>query len=185
MGEKEAEKKIPYEEAVFGAGCFWGSEEGFRTYKGVVETKVGFSGGDGPRTYEEVYTDKTGHAEVVKVAYDPQKVSYEELLKRFFFIHFSTELNEQRGDIGTRYRSAIFYRTPKEKELAIEAVREEQKKYKYQKVRTEILPFENFYEAESYHQRYMKNQTLNKGILRFNWLVENFLIKKFFLRFKR
>ncbi|MBI2988073.1 MAG: peptide-methionine (S)-S-oxide reductase MsrA [Deltaproteobacteria bacterium] len=148
------------EKATFGAGCFWGVEAAFRKVKGVVSTAVGYSGGSFREpTYEDVCTDQTGHAEVVEVGYDPSQVSYEELLEVFWSTHDPTTLNRQGPDIGTQYRSVIFYHTPEQKAVA-EASKERLRgsgRYK-RPVVTEIQPVAEFYRAEEYHQQYFEKR---------------------------
>lgn len=145
--------------ATFGAGCFWGVEITFKRLPGV-STKVGYSGGhfENP-TYEDVCSNKTGHAEVVQVEYDPEKISYERLLDAFWNCHDPTELNRQGVDIGSQYRSVIFYHTP-EQEAAAKASKEAlEKSRKYDKpIVTEILPAITFYKAEEYHQCYLEKR---------------------------
>ncbi|HEY9869552.1 MAG TPA: peptide-methionine (S)-S-oxide reductase MsrA [Candidatus Obscuribacterales bacterium] len=148
--------------ATFGAGCFWGVEAAFRRLKGVVSTAVGYAGGtlENP-TYEDVCTDTTGHAEVVEVDYDPDKVSYEELLDVFWKTHNPTTLNRQGPDIGRQYRSVIFCHTP-EQLAAAEASRdklERSGRYK-DRIVTEIKMAPRFYRAEEYHQRYLEKRGL-------------------------
>lgn len=147
------DEKIKKGEAIFGAGCFWGVEENFRTKDGVLETEVGYAGGetDNP-TYESICQKNTGHAEVVKVIFDEDKVSYEELVRFFFKIHNPTTLNRQGPDLGSQYRSIIFYTTDEHKEIA-EKVKEELMSEK--DVVTEILKKNNYYVAEEYHQKYL------------------------------
>lgn len=144
------------EKAIFAAGCFWGIEAAFKRIKGVVSTRVGYSGGktENP-TYEEVCSDETGHAEAVELTYDPAVVSYKELLNAFWKIHNPTTLNRQGWDVGSQYRSAIFY-TSKEQEQQAEASKAElEKSQKYDKpVVTQIVPASTFYPAEEYHQDY-------------------------------
>jgi peptide-methionine (S)-S-oxide reductase len=144
------------EKATFGAGCFWGVEEAFRKLKGVKETVVGYSGGHvlNP-TYKEVCTDKTGHAEVVQVEFDPAEISYEQLLKVFFNIHDPTTINRQGPDVGTQYRSVIFYHSADQQEKAERYKQELDQLTRYDDpIVTEILPAGPFYKAEEYHQRY-------------------------------
>lgn len=140
--------------ATFGAGCFWGVEAEFRKVPGVVATAVGYMGGafDNP-TYEEVCTDETGHAEVVEVQFDPQKVSYENLLKVFWDCHDPTTLNRQGPDVGTQYRSVIFFHTPEQEKLAIAS---KQAQPNASKIVTEITKAGTFYKAEDYHQQYFE-----------------------------
>ncbi|MBP9732486.1 MAG: peptide-methionine (S)-S-oxide reductase MsrA [Candidatus Magasanikbacteria bacterium] len=145
------------QQATFGAGCFWGVEETFRKLPGVIETAVGYMGGQSERpTYEQVCSSRTGHAEVLQLTYDPDKVSYEELVKIFWQSHNPTTLNRQGPDIGTQYRSAIFYHTLEQKEIAEKSKAELGKSGKWkQPVVTEITPAQNFWKAEDYHQKYL------------------------------
>lgn len=150
------------EKAMFGAGCFWGVEATFREVPGVVNTTVGYAGGHTKNpTYEEVCTDRTGHAEVVLVEYDPEKVSYEQLLEVFWNCHDPTQLNRQGPDVGTQYRSVIFAFTPEQREAA-EASRERlERSGRYSRpIVTQILPAPEFYPAEEYHQRYLEKRGL-------------------------
>jgi peptide-methionine (S)-S-oxide reductase len=144
------------EKATFGAGCFWGVEAAFRRVKGVVFTAVGYMGGslENP-TYKDVCTDRTGHAEVVQVEFDPDTISYKELLKVFWEIHDPTQLNRQGPDFGTQYRSVIFYHNEDQEKLANASKEELQRSGKYVgEIVTEITPATPFYRAEEYHQRY-------------------------------
>jgi peptide-methionine (S)-S-oxide reductase len=150
-------KGVVMEKATFAAGCFWGVEETFRNVKGVLKTTVGYSGGtlENP-TYEQVCTDRTGHAEVVQVEFDPAQVSYVQLLDIFWENHDPTTMNRQGPDTGTQYRSAIFYHTPEQK-AAAEASKERQSnsgKFK-RPIVTEITAAAPFYPAEEYHQQYL------------------------------
>lgn len=146
------------EKAAFGAGCFWGVEKVFGELDGVVETRVGYTGGTlvNP-TYEQVCSGRTGHAEAIEITYDPQKVSYADLLEVFWTHHDPTTLNRQGNDVGTQYRSAIFYYTPEQKELAekSKAILEEAKIFAHS-IKTQITAAEEFYPAEEYHQKYLK-----------------------------
>jgi len=155
-------KKNPaqLETAAFGAGCFWGVESAFRELKGVVNTTVGFMGGRFKNpTYEDVCTDKTGHAEVVRVEYNPAEVSYEQLLDKFWSIHDPTTANRQGADIGTQYRSVIFYYTPKQEKAAFQSRKKMEKSGKFNKpIVTEIMPAKQFFKAEEYHQRYYEKK---------------------------
>jgi len=148
------------EKATFAAGCFWGVEAAFQV-KGVVSTTVGYTGGktENP-TYEQVCTGKTGHAEAVEIVFDPTKISYSELLKIFWKIHDPTTPNKQGPDIGTQYRSAIFYHNKKQKEEAEKSKKEVQKRLK-EKIVTEIIPAPTFYKAEEYHQKYFEKKGLS------------------------
>lgn len=149
------------EKATFAAGCFWGVEAAFRQIKGVKSTRVGYTGGkmDNPR-YEDICTDETGHAEAVEVTFDPKKVSYEDLLKVFWQNHNPTQLNRQGPDVGTQYRSCIFFHNEKQKAAAENTLKEEQKKYK-SKITTEIKKADKFFEAEDYHQQYLEKRGLS------------------------
>ncbi|CEK13867.1 methionine-S-sulfoxide reductase [Chthonomonas calidirosea] len=150
------------EKAMFGAGCFWGVEATFREVPGVVNTTVGYAGGHTKNpTYEEVCTDLTGHAEVVLVEYDPDRIRYDQLLEVFWNCHDPTQLNRQGPDVGTQYRSVIFTFTPEQQEAA-EASRERlERSGKYSRpIVTQILPAPEFYPAEEYHQRYLEKRGL-------------------------
>ncbi len=150
---KEPEK---LEKAAFAAGCFWGVEAAFEEVKGVARVTSGYSGGSFKNpTYEDVSGDKTGHAETVELEYDPAVISYDKLLDIFWDIHDPTTPNKQGPDIGSQYRSIIFYHTPEQKEAALASKKklEESRKYK-RLVVTEIIPAGDFYKAEEYHQRY-------------------------------
>ena len=144
--------------ATFGAGCFWHVEEIFRKTGGVKSTQVGYSDGATKNpTYEDVCTDTTGHAEAVEVDYDPQEVSYEELLKIFWNNHNPTTLNRQGPDIGKQYRSAVFFHTAEQKKVAMEMKEKFNPiaREKFQRdIVTEIKPASDFYRAEEYHQQY-------------------------------
>ncbi|MBS3104797.1 peptide-methionine (S)-S-oxide reductase MsrA [Candidatus Woesearchaeota archaeon] len=149
------------EKATFAAGCFWGVEAAFRQIKGVKSTAVGYIGGhmENP-SYEDVCTDETGHAEAVQVEFDPKIVPYEELLKVFWQNHDPTTLNRQGPDVGTQYRSVIFYHNEKQKQAAINSKEEQQKKYK-SKIVTEIAKAAKFYKAEEHHQQYLERRGLS------------------------
>jgi peptide-methionine (S)-S-oxide reductase len=149
-------------EATFAAGCFWGVEAAFRQVQGVLETTVGYSGGDyDSPSYKDVCTGKTGHAEVVRVKFDPERVSFEELLEVFWSEHNPTTKNRQGWDIGTQYRSAIFYHDDEQKALATESRDRLEASGKYRKpIVTEITQASEFYPAEEYHQRYLEKRGL-------------------------
>jgi peptide-methionine (S)-S-oxide reductase len=150
------------EKATFGAGCFWGVEAAFQDLKGVLSTTVGYMGGDFENpTYEDVCTDKTGHAEVVQIIFDPLKILFEKLLEIFWDIHDPTQLNRQGPDKGTQYRSVIFYHSQEQKRKAEKSKVEQQKSKKYKNtIVTEIAPAKKFYPAEEYHQKYLQKQSL-------------------------
>src|SRR6059036_3395410 len=149
------------EKATFGVGSFWGGEAVFRQLKGVLATTVGYSGGTTKSpTYEEVCSDRTGHAEVVLVECNPFLVSYEQLLNLFWEIHDPTQLNRQGPDVGSQYRSVIFYNTPEQKAAALVSKEKAQKKCK-KPIVTEILPAVAFYRAEDYHQQYLEKRGLS------------------------
>jgi len=150
------------EKATFAAGCFWGVEAAFRQIEGITATRVGYTGGDFKNpTYKDVCSGTTGHAEAVEVEYDPSKVTYEELLKVFWENHDPTTLNRQGPDVGTQYRSAVFFLTP-EQEAAAKASKEKlQRNGKYKRpIVTEINPASEFYPAEDYHQQYLEKRGL-------------------------
>jgi len=150
------------EKATFGAGCFWGVEAAFRQVKGVVSTAVGYMGGKlADPTYQDVCTDRTGHAEVVQVEFDPSQVSYEELLRVFWDNHDPTTLNRQGPDVGTQYRSVIFFHNPAQ-EVAAKASKDAlAASGKYRRpIVTEIVPAPQFWRAEDYHQQYLEKRGL-------------------------
>jgi methionine-S-sulfoxide reductase len=142
------------EQAIFAAGCFWGVQDYFDQIPGVTGTTVGYTGGttENP-TYEEVCTHTTGHAEAVLLEFDTGKVSYETLVRQFFYMHDPTQLNRQGPDVGDSYRSAIFYVTDEQKEIAEKVIAELQPKYD-EKIVTEVAMAGPFYRAEEYHQKY-------------------------------
>ena len=146
--------------ATFGAGCFWGVEETFRRLNGVVSTVVGYAGGTTLNpTYQDVCTDRTGHAEVVQVEYDPARISYRDLLDVFWANHDPTTPNRQGPDVGTQYRSVVFYHSPEQKEEAENSKKNLQKTGKFRRpIVTQIEPAPNFFRAEEYHQRYLEKR---------------------------
>jgi peptide-methionine (S)-S-oxide reductase len=147
--------------ATFAAGCFWGVEEVFRNTPGVISTSVGYEGGAMKNpTYEDVCTDTTGHAEAVEVEYDPAKVSYEELLEIFWANHDPTTKNRQGPDIGTQYRSVIFYHSPEQEAAAKASLQKAQARFR-RPIVTEIAPASEFYRAEEYHQQYLAKRGLS------------------------
>lgn len=143
------------EKAIFGAGCFWGVQHSFAKLIGVLTTQVGYCGGNKKTTnYSEVCTGTTGHAEVVLVKYDPNKVSYEQLLQHFFAIHNPTLLNRQGHDEGEQYRSAIFFTNEQQQRIAQDFIRELQLKLS-KPIVTQVAPENNYVKAEEYHQNYL------------------------------
>ncbi len=149
--------------ARFGAGCFWGVEEAFRQAPGVLSTTVGYAGGHTINpTYEQVCGHGTGHAEVVEVEFDPAQTSYRQLLDVFFDNHDPTQLNRQGPDVGTQYRSAIFFFSPEQEQAARQALTARQASGKYARpIVTEIQPAGPFYRAEEYHQQYLAKRGLS------------------------
>jgi peptide-methionine (S)-S-oxide reductase len=150
------------EKAVFAAGCFWGVEEAFRGRRGVLATRVGYSGGSlANPTYEQVCTGRTGHAESLEVTYDLAQISYDDLLNIFWENHDPTTPNRQGPDVGTQYRSAIFFLTP-EQEAAARASRERlAASGRFRRpIVTEITPASTFFPAEEYHQQYLEKRGL-------------------------
>lgn len=157
-----AEARLEY--ATFGAGCFWGVEEVFRQTKGVVATAVGFAGGETERpSYKQVCNENTGHAEVVRLQFDPSQVSYEELLGLFWSNHNPTTLNRQGPDVGTQYRSVIFHHGEAQKTAAEKSKAEMQAspKFKGRTIVTFIEPAPAFFRAEEYHQQYLAKRGLS------------------------
>jgi peptide-methionine (S)-S-oxide reductase len=148
------------ETADFAAGCFWGSEATFRAVPGVLATEVGFEGGSTTNpTYEDVCTDRTGHAETVRVIFDPQKVTYKQLVDIFFEHHDPTTVDRQGPDFGTQYRSAIFYHSPEQQKIAESDKHDRDTSGEYVgPIVTQILPAKNFYRAEDYHQQYFEKK---------------------------
>jgi len=146
------------EVATFGAGCFWCTEAAYQQLKGVVSVVSGYSGGhvDNP-TYEQVSTGSTGHAEVCQIEYDPEQITYKELLDVFFTIHDPTTLNRQGNDIGAQYRSVIFYHSEKQRKAAEAAIAKLKASRVWKDpIVTEVKPFDKFYRAEDYHQNYYR-----------------------------
>ncbi len=150
------------EKATFGAGCFWGVEAAFRQVKGVLSTAVGYMGGSlRDPSYQDVCTDRTGHAEVVQVEFDPAQVSYDDLLRVFWENHDPTTLNRQGPDVGTQYRSVIFYHTPAQEAAAKASKDALARSGAYKRpIVTEIVPAVEFWRAEEYHQQYLEKRGL-------------------------
>jgi peptide-methionine (S)-S-oxide reductase len=147
-----------YEITTLGGGCFWCIEAVFSELKGVQTAVSGYSGGKGDNpTYEQVCSGTTGHAEVVQIKFDPEVISFKEILEVFFSVHNPTTLNRQGNDIGTQYRSAIFYHSENQKQIAKEVINELELSKKWgNPIVTEVTPFDKFFEAEDYHQNYFK-----------------------------
>lgn len=148
------------EKATFGAGCFWGVELTFQQLPGVIETAVGYAGGkhDNP-SYQEVCTDRTGHAEVVEISFDPAMISYGALLDAFFSLHDPTQLNRQGPDRGTQYRSVIFYHSPEQQQAALATIERLTREHKSSKpIVTQVVPATTFWRAEEYHQKYLEKR---------------------------
>jgi peptide-methionine (S)-S-oxide reductase len=150
------------QKATFGAGCFWGVEAEYRKIDGVLSTQVGYMGGTlKDPTYKDVCTDTTGHAEVVEVTFDPAKVSYQELMKVFWGAHDPTTLNRQGPDVGTQYRSAIFFHDEQQRAAAEASKAEQGANGRFGgPIVTEITPVAEFYRAEDYHQQYLEKRGL-------------------------
>ncbi len=147
--------------ATFAAGCFWGVEAAFRQIEGVLDTAVGYTGGHAENpTYRQVCSDTTGHAEAVQVVYNPQQVSYEQLLEVFWKIHDPTQVNRQGPDVGSQYRSAIFVHDDRQERLAKESRKQLQQDERFggRGIATEIAPAETFWKAEDYHQQYFEKR---------------------------
>jgi peptide-methionine (S)-S-oxide reductase len=150
------------EKATFGAGCFWGVEASFRQLRGVHDVAAGYEGGklDNP-TYRDVCTDRTGHAEVVEIDYNPEEISYEQLLEAFFGLHDPTQLNRQGPDWGTQYRSAIFYHSPAQQAAAAAFIERLTAEKRFPRpIVTQVVPASTFWRAEEYHQRYLEKRGL-------------------------
>ncbi len=154
--------------AVFAGGCFWGTQAVFERVKGVLETTTGYSGGAaGTATYDQVTTETTGHAESVQVIYDPSRITYGQLLRIFFSVaHDPTQLNRQGPDQGTSYRSAIFYSTDEQRQMATTYIKQlDDAKVFPHPIVTQVMPLKGFYKAEDYHQDYALNNPANPYIL--------------------
>lgn len=156
-------ESVKTELATFGAGCFWGVEEAFRRLHGVVDTQVGYEGGATKNpSYQEVCTDRTGHVEVVQVEFDPTQVRYEQLLDLFWSSHNPTQVNRQGPDVGTQYRTVIFYHTPEQQAIAEASKKALDESGRFSRpIATKIEPAQTFYRAEEYHQRYLAKRGLD------------------------
>lgn len=154
--EHNEENKIVTETATFAAGCFWGVEHKFGQLKGVFSTTVGYSGGEVKNpSYKQVCSNDTGHAEAVHIIYDPAEITYEDLVAFFFKIHDATQLNRQGLDVGSQYRSAIFYHDDTQKKTALKVIEDLNTSGRYKKpITTQVVPYSEFYKAEEYHQKY-------------------------------
>jgi len=151
------ENDMKYEVATLGGGCFWCLEAVFEETRGVLDVVSGYAGGDIPNpSYEKVSMGKTNHAEVVQISFDPRTISYEEILKIFWLIHDPTTPNRQGNDVGTQYRSVVFYHNEQQKELAEASIKLFSTKF-LNPIVTQLLPIPTFYKAEAYHQDYFKN----------------------------
>jgi peptide-methionine (S)-S-oxide reductase len=162
IDNSDRDKDCLMEKATFGAGCFWGVEAAFRQVKGVTDVAVGYLGGTFANpTYHDVCRGDTGHAEVVQVEFDPDQVSYEDLLEVFWNSHNPTTLNRQGPDVGSQYRSAIFYHSPRQAAVAQASKEKQDTSGRFKKpIVTEITPASTFYRAEEYHQRYLEKRGL-------------------------
>ena len=150
-----------YETATFGAGCFWGVEAAYRQIQGVKSTRVGYAGGHTTEpTYREVCAGNTNHAEVVEVTFDPTRVSYEELLDVFWANHDPTQVNRQGPDVGTQYRTVVFFHSAEQEKSAL-ASRDAAQERVSRPIATHIVPAEPFWEAEDYHQQYLEKRGLS------------------------
>jgi len=156
-----------HETAVFAGGCFWGTQAVFQRVKGVESTMAGYAGGSAETaTYAQVTTETTGHAESVKVVYDPSKLTYGQLLRIFFTVHDPTQLNRQGPDVGTSYRSAIFYTNDEQKKIATAYIAQMEAAHTFSKpIVTQVVPLKGFYDAESYHQDYAAKNPDNPYIM--------------------
>ena len=154
--------EVMTEKATFGAGCFWGVEATFRELDGVIDAAAGYAGGHTANpTYQDVCTDRTGHAEVVQVEYDPTRVSYDQLLNAFWNAHDPTQVNRQGPDVGTQYRSVIFVHSPEQEQAARTSKANLDASGRFRRpIATRIEPAQTFYRAEDYHQQYLAKRGL-------------------------
>jgi methionine-S-sulfoxide reductase len=166
MTEKTENQATKTEKATFGAGCFWQVEEQFRALDGVIDTVVGYEGGEIENpTYEQVCTGTTGHVEVCQVEFDPSRIGYEEIVQKYFEIHDPTQLNRQGPDVGWQYRSVIFTEDDRQAETARRVLERNQERFRSPIV-TEVEPAKPFWRAEDYHQCYLqKRQSSPSGLL--------------------
>jgi peptide-methionine (S)-S-oxide reductase len=158
--KRKQTKEIKMETAIFAAGCFWGVEADFQKLKGVISTEVGYTGGHTQDpTYQQVCTDTTGHAEAIRLTYDPAVISYDDLLKVFWENHNPTTPGRQGPDVGSQYRSAVFYTTPEQQKAALASREKLDRSHKYsQPIVTEITKAGEFYRAEEHHQQYYRKK---------------------------
>ncbi|NBV06616.1 MAG: peptide-methionine (S)-S-oxide reductase [Proteobacteria bacterium] len=158
LNNAEAVNPKKYEKAILAGGCFWGMQELINKVDGVVKSEVGYIGGNIPNpNYELISTGITNYAESIEITFDPQKISYEKLLKFFFTIHDPTTLNRQENDVGSQYRSEIFYLNDEQKDIALKVIAQANKSGVFKKpVVTQVSKAGKFYEAEEYHQNYLK-----------------------------
>src|SRR5208282_5578918 len=155
----DAQSNLRLEKATIGGGCFWCTEATFEQIEGVEKVESGYAGGNLPKpTYEQVCSGTTGHAEVVQITFNPEKISFREILEIFFAMHDPTTLNRQGADVGTQYRSVILYNNAEQKEIAEQIIRETQAKTG-KKIVTQLVPYETFYKAEDYHQSYYQQNS--------------------------
>jgi peptide-methionine (S)-S-oxide reductase len=155
----DAKSQSRFEKATIGGGCFWCTEATFEQIEGVEKVESGYSGGTLPEpSYEQVCSGTTGHAEVVQITFDPEKISFKEILEIFFAMHDPTTLNRQGADVGTQYRSVILYHNAEQKEIAEQTIRETQAETG-KKIVTQLVPYETFYKAEDYHQSYYQQNS--------------------------
>ena len=151
---------MEFQKAIFAAGCFWGVEANFRKVDGVISTRVGYIGGEFSNpTYKDVCSHKTGHAEAIKIRFDPSKVSYHDLLNIFWSTHDPITLNRQGPDVGTQYRSVIFYLNSEQKKIALKSKAKQKEAKRFDRpIVTQIVPVSDFWEAEEYHQQYVEKR---------------------------
>ncbi|MGO9644764.1 MAG: peptide-methionine (S)-S-oxide reductase MsrA [Candidatus Bathyarchaeia archaeon] len=155
----DAKSHLRLEKATIGGGCFWCTEATFEQIEGVEKVESGYSGGNLPKpTYEQVCSGTTGHAEVVQITFNPEKISFREILEIFFVMHDPTTLNRQGADAGTQYRSVIFYHDDEQKRIAEQIIKENQAKTD-KKIVTQVVPYEVLYKAEDYHQSYYQQNS--------------------------
>jgi peptide-methionine (S)-S-oxide reductase len=159
------DKPVSTQKATFAAGCFWGVELEFAQVPGVIKTTVGYTGGATTKpTYQEVCTDRTGHAEAVLVEFDPAKVTYDKLVDLFFELHDPTQVNRQGPDSGTQYRTAIFYHSPEQKTASEAAIKRLTDAKRFSRpIATQVVPAVEFYAAEDYHQQYFAKKGITKS----------------------